>query len=38
MGRIFGVVIAALISVAIGVAILSRIPPLWRIINPQQPQ
>jgi hypothetical protein len=32
-GRILGYVVAALVTVAIGVAVLSRIPPVWRIVK-----
>lgn len=32
-GHMIGYVVGALVMVAIGVAVLSRIPPAWRIIK-----
>lgn len=32
-GRFLGYAVGAIIMVAIGVAVLSRIPPVWRIVK-----
>lgn len=34
LGGLFGWVLSTLIVVAVGIFILSRIPPLWRIVVP----
>jgi hypothetical protein len=34
LGGLFGWVVSTIIVVAVGIFILSRIPPLWRVIVP----
>jgi hypothetical protein len=36
LGGLFGWVISTLLVVAVGIFILSRIPPIWRVLTPSQ--